>query len=130
MSGLVVGTTALGAVTLTADPNSLQIAWQPRIQVFSGPGGWSQAQAFGMPVGDMQIPLSSGQTGPLETETVQAILALERAQTPIAYTDALGNVLTVLILNFVPAHRGAGLWDYALLLQVRAATAILGVAEA
>jgi len=129
VSGLVVGTTTLGAVTLTADPNSLQIAWQPRMQVFSGPGGWSQAQAFGMPVGDMQIPLSSGQTGPLDTETVQAILALARAATPVSYTDALGNDLTVLILNFLPAHRGAGLWDYSLILQARAATAILGVAE-
>jgi len=129
MSGSPIGTVMIGGVKLAADPNSLQIVWRPRGQVFSGPGGWSQAQTFGMPVGDMQLPLGSGQTGPLDTETVQALLALTRAQAPVAYVDDLGNELTVLILDFVPAHRGAGLWDYSLILQARAATAILGVAE-
>lgn len=129
MTELAVGTVVLGGITLMADPTAFEIAWPPRGQIFSGPGGWTQAQVFGMPVGDAQLRLSSGATGPLDTAKVQAILALTRAQANITYTDALGNVLTVLILDFSPSHRGAGLWDYSLTLQARTATKILGVTE-
>ncbi len=130
MTENAVGTVVLGGVTFTADPTSFEMPWPPRGQVFSGPGGWTQAQVFGMPVGDLELRLSSGETGLLDTATMQAILALVRAQANVAYSDSFGNALTVLILDFAPSHRVGGLWDYSLSLRVRAATKILGVVEA
>ena len=125
-----VGTVILGGVVLTGDPIGYTINWPPRRQVFQGPGGWSTAQDFGQVVGDATLELTSGETGPLTTTKVQAILALSRVKgATYTLTDALGNNLTVLIMDFKPAHRFGGFWDYSLTLSIRAATSILGVAE-
>lgn len=127
---LAVGTVSLGGIQLTADPTGFPVAWPPRREVFSGPGNWSQAQSAGVAVGDMELTLSGGETGMLDTATVQQLLALMRVESTCAYVDSFGNELTVLILDFQPQHRVTGLWDYTLRLSVRAATKILGVAEA
>lgn len=130
MSDPEVGTVILGGVTLTADPVGYTLTWPPRRQIFQGPGGWSTGQDFGMHVGDALLELSSGDTGPLTTVTVQALLALARVKgVTYALTDALGNAATVLIMDFTPTHRGGGLWDYSMSLSIRAATKILGVVE-
>jgi hypothetical protein len=125
-----VGTVVLGGVQFTADPNQLQLAWPQNRQVFTGPGNWTQAQDFGMTVGELVLELASGETGPLDTATVAAIWALARQKGALfSYADSFGSALTVLIMDFQPSHRVAGLWDYTLRLAVRAATAILGVPE-
>lgn len=125
-----VGTVFLGGIQFTADPNGFPIAWPPRREVFSGPGNWSQAQSAGVAIGDMELNLSGGPSGVLETETVKALLALMRVESTCSYVDSFDNELTVLIMDFQPQHQGAGLWDYTMRLSVRAATKILGVAEA
>lgn len=125
-----VGTVTIGGIVLTGDPIGYAFTWPPRRQVFSGPGGWSTAQDFGQPVEDALLELTSGDTGPLTTTKVQALLALSRVKgATYRLTDALGNDLTVLIMDFKPAHRFGGFWDYTMTLSIRAAASILGVDE-
>ena len=120
----------LGGIEFTADPTGYTLNWPPRRQVFQGPGGWSTAQDFGMVVGDALMELSSGDTGMLPTEKVQALLALARVKgATYAFTDSQGNAFTVLIMDFKPSIRFGGWWDYSMTLSIRAATEIFGVAE-
>lgn len=121
----------LDGVEYGAGPGTFAPRWTPRRQKFEGPGSWTAIQDFGQPIGDLVWELGSGNSGQLTTAEKAAITALSRAPGggPYDYEDAFGNVGTVVIMDFQPSFFQAGLWNYTLVLQVRTATVLDGVAE-
>lgn len=116
----------LGGVQFLADPRGFE-PYQRARRTNHRVIGTTVVQDFGVLAKDLIITLQSGDTGPMDTQTMKEVDALYR-QTGVtfAYQDGAGTVGTVVLLDFRKSHRVAGLWDYTLVCKVETLTKLYG----